>query len=77
MSEANINIPPDVLRAAQCVAADLPSRVMEANRAFAALVIARAILAEREAQRERDAVLVESYWAGSGTIANAIRKGAQ
>jgi hypothetical protein len=41
-------IPSDIKRIAEGIAADMPSRVGPNTRLFAALVIARAILAERE-----------------------------
>lgn len=41
-------IPDDVMQAAQAIASLIPSKVRDENRTFAALVIARAIMAERE-----------------------------
>ncbi len=42
------DIPADVFAIGVGIARDLPSRIAPANRDFAALVIARAVLAERE-----------------------------
>lgn len=53
-------IPEDLMRVADLIAADIPSRVADVNRGFAANVIARAILAERMAERERCAKVVEA-----------------
>jgi hypothetical protein len=58
-------IPEDIMAEAEGIAALIPSRVANVNRTFAAQVIARATLAEREratnAERERCAQIAEVW----------------
>jgi len=71
------DIPQDVLDVAHGIAMDLPARIQAVNRAFAASVIARAILAERE----RCALVAEAQGrrysepAVGHSIATTIRNG--
>jgi hypothetical protein len=72
-------IPEDVLAIGESIARDLPYRVGPKSREFAAAVIARAILAERMAERERCAKIADELFYPDETkisarIRDAIRK---